>query len=94
MDDFDKLLKSAKEKNPSEFQMKKWKRSVWKRDQKTQQDLLRMTKTRYWGQMLAAVLVGIVVGGLFYGDLGLNKKLNNQEIADEDATIEVVYTKL
>jgi F0F1-type ATP synthase assembly protein I len=92
MDDFDRFLEKSREKQPSEFQMKKWKKAVQQQNQRELPVRNNLSNTRYWSQMVAAVLVGIVVGGLLFGNLERNEK--SQEIAYEDATIEVVYTKL
>ncbi len=92
MDDLDKFLEKSREKKPSEFQMKKWKSAVQQQKKDKLSKRNNSSNVRYWTQMTAAVLVGIVVGGLLFGDLEQDEK--KQKIAYEDATIEVVYTKL
>ena len=92
MDDFDKFLEKSREKEPSKFQMNKWKKAVQQQNQEKLSKRNNSSNIRYWAQMAAAVLVGVVVGGLLFGNLGRDEK--NKEIAYEDATIEVVYTKL
>lgn len=93
MDDkFDEMMEALQDKKPSEFQIQKWKKAV--RQTHGEPTKLGETPSRsfYWSQMVAAALIGVVIGGLLFGDLKKNEK--NHEIAYEDATIEVVYTKL
>ncbi len=68
--------------------IQKWKNAIGK-TQKTVK-----SPSFFWFQMTAAVMVGVVLGGLLFGNLNLGTSEKNQEIAFEDATIEVVYTKL
>lgn len=93
MDEFDKFLSDSRKKEPSDFQMKKWKKAVAQANNRT---IIPKAPTgrAYWGQMVAAVLVGVVIGGLLFGNLEQTKSPEVPESSYEDATIEVIYTKL
>ena len=94
MDDFDKFLDEARAKQPTTFQMRKWKKTIESMEKKSQNNRPRQSHAKFWGQMSAAVLIGVVVGGLLFGDFTKDDSENNQNLAYEDATIEVIYTKL
>ena len=95
MDDkYDELIDDIRKKEPSEFQMKKWKKAVSEANSQTVAVERPLPKKYYWAQMVAAVFIGIVIGGLLFNDFNLSVSEKNTEIAYEDATIEVVYTKL
>ena len=85
---FNKMMNTLREQNPNDLQIQKWKNAIGK-TQKTVK-----SPSFFWFQMTAAVMVGVVLGGLLFGNLNLGTSEKNQEIAFEDATIEVVYTKL
>lgn len=91
MDEFENLIKELKKKNPTELQMQRWKKSV---EQAHKQSVLSKKDRFYWGQMVAAVLVGILVGGLLFGDFTKSESKEKSESGVQDATIEVIHTKL
>ena len=90
---FDKLIEKLRKEEPSQFQMQKWKRAVAQADQ-VLKPKVQKESSYYWMQMVAAVFVGVLIGGVLFGQPELMDSEKNQEIAYEDATIEVVYTKL
>ena len=93
MDDkYKEMMDSLRAKEPSSFQMDKWKRAVRQLDDQPRLAPNVPSRPKYWVQMAAAVFFGVLIGGLIFGDFSPKKQ--NQEIAYEDATIEVVYTKL
>ena len=95
MDDkYNEFVDEIRKKEPSEFQMKKWKKAVSRANSQTIVGQAPLPKSYYWTQMAAAAFAGIIIGGVLFGDLNLGQNITNKEIAYEDATIEVVYTKL
>ena len=92
MDDkFDKLMDSLKDQNPKKHQVESWKKSVHKN--LIPRNPSRYSPIIYWGQLTAAVFVGILIGGLLFGqtkDYSQEKQINDYD----DATIEVIYTNL
>jgi hypothetical protein len=94
--DLDILLSEYRNKIPSDFQIQKWKtavRSELSRD--TQQAIPNEIKrSRVWIQVIAASLVGFLVGAMVFspkGHEGTTTRFPQNESGD--ATIEYVYTK-
>lgn len=76
--------------------MQKWKSAVRSEVNSTStvKQYIKTTPPKYWGQMAAAVFIGVVLGGLLFGDLNPDVGQENIQIAYEDATTEVIYTNL
>jgi len=84
----DQLLSSYREEPVSDLQIQKWKKAV------RSQVPHRQRRSWQWAQLVAAGLVGFIVGSLFF-----HSRANQIPVADgiqndtENATIEYVVTK-
>ena len=85
----EELLSQLKSERPNDFQMKRWKRAT------TASNPSRSFVARLpWIQLIAATIVGVIVGGLIFG--GQDQAQTWQDIAENDedyATVEYIFNK-
>lgn len=66
-DELDTLLKPLRELKPSTSQVHAWKRAI---DSETQNKVFKITKSRMVFQLVAAMLLGILIGGALVKQIG------------------------
>jgi hypothetical protein len=83
-------LDLLRKKQPSDLQMHRWKVAV-KSQFPVSSNWLSLG---HLFQLMTAMGVGVVVGALIFGNKIQDQPLENLQNAYDDATLEVVYTKL
>ncbi len=80
------LKKLFSDDKPTELQKHNWKVALRSKQQSHK-------KYFFWTQMTAAASIGFVIGGMLFSGLKLKTEVHKESLAD-DATIEMIYTKL
>lgn len=92
-DELDALLKPLRASNPSDSQIITWKRAV---ENETRIKVFKITKSRMVLQMAAAMLLGILIGGALFKEMG--KKNGEFEVVTQNfhsnATFEYSHANL
>ncbi len=80
------LKKLFSDDKPTELQKHNWKVTLRTKQQSHK-------KSFFWIQMTAAASIGFVIGGILFSGLKFKTEVREESFAN-DATIEMIYTKL
>ena len=89
--DLDILLAEYRNQRADDFQIQKWKAAV--RAEQEALSAVRRPNRPIWHQLIAATLIGFIVGALVYRSPDASHVADKDYFSD-DATIEYVVTKL
>jgi hypothetical protein len=94
--DLDILLAEFRQKNPGELRVQKWKKAVRAQVLSTARETANQAapaaKNRFWLQLIAAMVVGFIVGGVYFRDRNTESELLTKYNSN-DATYDFTYTK-
>lgn len=92
MNKLDQFFKKWSRKNPTDLQMQKWKTAVHT-ELKSQSVQSPLVNVFYFTQIIGSACAGLILGAFLFGQ-PLEEKSSTEKIFFEDATTEVIYTKL
>jgi hypothetical protein len=93
-DGLNDLLKPLKDTSPNDFQMQKWQLAVQREIRKNAQ-MVTTTKRKWALQLVAAMLVGIIMGAVSYKTLQRPSESSLvAQISSADATFERSHANL
>lgn len=81
-----KAMKSRKFKEPTDFEIQSWKRTLRSRG--------ALPSRQEWLRLAAASLIGFLIGGLIFSSKNSTSEFQVAGIQANDATIERVYVNL
>lgn len=90
--DLDSILKPMKETSPNDFQMQKWQMAVRKELRKN--NTRSTTRTKWALQLVAAMLVGIMLGAVLFRKTEQQAVPTVAQISFDDATFEHSHDNL
>ena len=93
--DLEVLLSEYRNQEPTHLQVQKWKRTI-----RSELNSKKESKSKFWMQLVAASVVGFLIGVVVLKSANLNQSFPNvgqseveNENAEENATVEYVFTK-
>lgn len=94
-DDLDDLLRPLKNLKADDLQVQKWQLAV-QREARKRTKVVTTTRTRWAFQLIAAMLIGFVIGALVFKELQSNRDrfVLTAQFSDESATFEHSHVNL
>lgn len=87
--DLDILLAEFRGKQPGDLRARKWKNAVQAELKKSQP----VKANRAWLQLIAAMVVGFIIGGMYFQNKNTESDLLAKNYSSGDATYDYSYTK-